>query len=195
MYKNIISIFLILISASQTGFSTDRARGYFMSVGLGPRFPVSNFSDVSGLGYGLNLELSYTNNEVIPFFIFAKVGYEQYPGSQDFYKLTDHSNLSTTIVPINLGVRYYFPPLVESVFLLIPVIESSASISYSKELHQFKQSAGKSDQINEKYKFGFSAGAGISMFLMELMASYNFLKDNQFISADLKIRLPITVIF
>jgi hypothetical protein len=46
MYKNIISIILITIAVAQTGFSTDKARGYFLSVGLGPRFPLTNFSDV-----------------------------------------------------------------------------------------------------------------------------------------------------
>jgi hypothetical protein len=195
MKKTSISLLLILIIYSQTGFCTDKARGFFMSAGVGPRFPVGSFSNTSKLGYGLNLEFSYTDNEVIPFFLFAKVGYEQYPGSQEFYETTDYSNLSTTIVPMNLGARYYFSPLLESVFLLLPVVEASALVTYSKELHQFKSSSGKNDFAKERYKFGFSAGAGVSMFLMELIASYNFIRDNQFISADLKLRLPITVIF
>jgi hypothetical protein len=195
MNKINISLFLFLIIFSQSILCTDKARGFFMSAGVGPRFPVSSFSTTSKLGYGLNLEFSYTDNEVIPFFLFTKVGYEQYPGSQDFYKASDYANLSTTLVPMNAGMRYYFPPFLESLFLLLPVVEASALVTYTKELHQFKSSSGKNDFANEKYKFGFSAGAGVSMFLMELMASYNFLKDNQFISADLKIRLPITVIF
>jgi len=64
-----------------------------------------------------------------------------------------------------------------------------------KELHEFKLTSGKSSFYDEKYNFGFSAGLGISMFLMEILASYNYFENNQFISADLKIRLPLLVIF
>lgn len=176
-------------------YGTDRAKGFFISVGVGPRMPISNFSTSTDLGYGINLEVSYTDNIVIPYFLFAKVGYEQYPGSQSFYEATDYSNLSTTSIPINAGLRYFFPPLLESVFLLIPLAEASASFSYLKELHQFKLGSGKNNFSDEKYKLGFSIGAGVSMFLMEIIASYNYFKDNQFISADLKIRLPLIVIF
>lgn len=176
-------------------YSADKARGFFISFGVGPRLPISNFSSSTDLGYGFNLEFSYTDNQFIPFFLFTKVGYEQYPGSQGLYESTDYSSFSTTNVPINAGIRYYFSPLIESAFLLIPFAEASASFSYMKELHQFKLNSGKSNFFEENYKFGFSAGVGVSMFLMEILTSYNYFQNNQFISADLKIRLPLLVIF
>jgi hypothetical protein len=194
MNKTLIYL-LLIFSYFNPIFSADKARGFFISFGVGPRLPISNFSNSTDLGYGFNLEFSYTDNEYIPLFLFAKVGYEQYPGSQGYYESTDYSNFSTTNVPINAGLRYYFPPLLESAFLLIPLAEASASFSYIKELHEFKSSSGKSNFVEENYKFGFSAGAGLSMFLMEILASYNYFQDNQFISADLKIRLPLLVIF
>ena len=195
MNKILISLFFLLIANFNPSFSADKARGFFVSFGVGPRLPISNFASSTDLGYGFNLEFSYTDNNFIPLFLFAKVGYEQYPGSQGFYESTDYSNFSTTNVPLSAGIRYYFSPLLESAFLLIPLAEVSASISYLKELHQFKLTAGKSNFYNENYKFGFTAGVGISMFLMEILASYNYFESNQFISADLKIRLPLLVIF
>ncbi len=194
MNKILISIFLI-ISIFSSSYSADKAKGFFISFGVGPRLPISKFAGTTDLGYGLNLEISYTDNKLIPIFLFAKVGFEQYPGSQGFYESTDYSSFSTTAIPINAGVRYYFSPLLESAFLLIPLVEASASFSYLKELHQFKLTSGKNNFYKENYKFGFSAGAGVSMFLMELLASYNYFENNQFISADLKIRLPLFVIF
>jgi hypothetical protein len=194
MNKTLICL-LLLVSNFNPIFSADKAKGFFVSFGVGPRLPISNFSNSTDLGYGFNLEFSYTNNEYIPLFLFAKVGYEQYPGSQGYYESTDYSNFSTTNVPINAGLRYYFPPLLESAFLLMPLAEASASFSYIKELHEFKLSSGKNNFIEENYKFGFSAGVGLSMFLMEILASYNYFQNNQFFSADLKIRLPLLVIF
>jgi hypothetical protein len=193
--NKIIFPLLLIIFTFNTTLSTDKAKGFFISFGVGPRFPVSSFAASTDLGYGLNVEFSYTDNEIIPFFIFAKVGYEQYPGSQKYYESTDYSNFSTTTVPINLGIRHYFSPLLESAFLLIPVVEASASFSYIKELHEFKLTSGKSSYYDEKYNFGFSAGLGVSMFLMEILASYNYFENNQFISADLKLRLPLLIIF
>jgi len=195
MNKILISLLLLLIANFNPAFSADKARGFFVSFGVGPRLPISNFASSTDLGYGFNLEFSYTDNNFIPLFLFAKLGYEQYPGSQGFYESTDYSNFSTTNVPLNAGIRYYFSPLLESAFLLIPLAEVSASFSYLKELHQFKLTSGKSNFFDEKYKFGFTAGVGVSMFLMEILASYNYFESNQFISADLKIRLPLLVIF
>jgi len=195
MNKILISLFFLLITNFNPAFGTDKARGFFISFGVGPRVPISNFASSTDLGYGFNLEFSYTDNNFIPLFLFAKLGYEQYPGAQGFYESTDYSNFSTTSVPLNVGTRYYFSPLLESAFLLIPLAEVSASFSYIKELHQFKEASGKSNFFDEKYKFGFAAGVGVSMFLMEILASYNYFESNQFISADLKIRLPLLVIF
>ncbi|HAB54508.1 MAG: hypothetical protein A2315_13905 [Ignavibacteria bacterium RIFOXYB2_FULL_35_12] len=195
MNKILISLFFLIIFNFNPSFSADKARGFFISFGVGPRLPISNFASSTDLGYGFNLEFSYTDNNLIPLFLFTKIGYEQYPGSQGFYESTDYSNFSTTNVPLNAGIRYYFSPLLESAFLLIPLIEVSTSFSYLKELHQFKLTADKSNFFNENYKFGFTAGVGVSMFLMEILASFNYFESNQFISADLKIRLPLLVIF
>lgn len=195
MNRIVITVFLISLSSLNINYGADKARGFFVSFGVGPRLPIGGFSNSTDLGYGFNLEISYTDNEFVPFFLFTKVGYEQYPGSQSYYESSDYSSFSTTNVPINAGIRYYFSPLLESAFLLIPLAEVSASFSYVKELHQFKLTSGRSNYFEEYYKFGFSMGVGISMFLMEILASYNYVQNNQFISADLKIRLPLLVIF
>jgi hypothetical protein len=195
MKKLTFTLFFIIVSCSSSSFATDKARGFFVSFGVGPRLPISNFASSTDLGYGFNLEVSYTDNEVIPFFLFSKIGYEQFPGSQGFYESTDYSSFSTTNIPVNVGIRYYFPPILESAFLLIPFGEASASFSYLRELHQFKLTSGRNNYLEENYKFGFNAGIGVSMFLMEILISYNYLNNNQFIAADLKVRLPLLVIF
>ena len=127
-------IFLLLICFQQTAFAGEppasKAVGVFLAAGVGPRFPLGQFANSSDLGYGLMVDVSFTDSDNLPFFIFARLGYEQFPGSQDFYQESDYSNYSTTIVPISLGIRYYFSPLVESAVLLIPVIEGSVSYTY-----------------------------------------------------------------
>ena len=108
MKKLLFSLLLIIIANSNTIYGADKARGFFVSFGVGPRVPISTFSNSTDLGYGFNLEFSYTDNQFIPIFLFAKIGYEQYPGSQGYYESTDYSNFSTTSVPVNTGIQILF---------------------------------------------------------------------------------------
>jgi hypothetical protein len=187
----------IILFCSVVGYSgnlpADKARGIFLAVGVGPRLPVGTFSNQSDLGYGFNLELSYTDNEYLPFFIFAKAGFEQYPGSPQFYQTSDHNNLSTTIFPVVMGARYYFPPIMENVVLFIPIVEASVAYSFLSRVHQFKPSSEKNNYTEELSEVGFNVGVGISMFLVELVLNYNYFKTVQFVGFDVKVRLPLFV--
>jgi hypothetical protein len=193
-----IFLFIFIVSAFITYAGNppaEKARGFFFSIGVGPRLPLSSFSDESDLGYGFNLEFSYTDNEYLPIFIFARAGYEQFPGSPEFYQASDYNNLSTTLIPIEFGARYYFPPLMENVVLFMPVIEVSAVYNYVSRNHQFKPSSSRNNFTEEVSKIGVNAGVGISMFLVEILMNYNYFVSFQTIGVDLKVRLPLYISF
>jgi hypothetical protein len=190
-----ILLFLILpIAFSFAGkLPASQATGIFVSAGVGPRLPVGSFASTTDLGYGLNLELSYTDSDRLPFFLFARFGYEQYPGSQGFYQTSYYSNYSTQSIPVQLGVRYYFSPLVEQVVLLMPVIELAGSYAFIKHLHEFKVGTGRTNFTEELSRFGFSGGVGVSMFLLEIMVSYHYFDSLQYLSMNLNVRLPLYI--
>ncbi len=195
--KKIIVIFIFLISGSVFAQQEPimKARGFFIAIGVGPRIPLGSFASSSNAGPGLDVELSYTDDQYVPFFVFAKVGFDEYPGSQQYYQVTDYSNFSTNALPVNLGVRYYFPPLIENIVLFMPVVEFSFDYTFYQKLHQFKIGSGRSNYLEDASKLGFSTGVGISMFMMEIVASYNYFQTNQYLSADLKVRLPLYINF
>ncbi len=193
MKKFLLIVFLFSATCFAQRGPVDRARGVFIAFAVGPRLPINYFANSTDLGYGFNVEISYTDDEYIPFFAFAKVGFDQFPGSQEFYETTDYSNYSTNMLPVSLGIRYYFKPLVENIVLFMPIVEVSADYAYFQKLHQFKIATGKSNYLEDISKFGFSAGAGLSMFMLEVLASYNFYPTNQFLSVDLKVRLPLYI--
>jgi hypothetical protein len=192
--KKITLILLISVSAvfAQRG-PVDKARGVFIAFGVGPRLPVNYFANSTDVGYGFNVEIDYTDNEFLPVFLYGKIGFDQYPGAQSFYETTAYSNYSTNALPVSLGARYYFPPLVENVVLFMPVVELSADYTYLQKLHQFKPASGNSNYLENISKIGFSAGAGLSMFLMEIIVSYNYMQTNQYLAVDLKVRLPLYI--
>ena len=199
MKKKIIYIqllFIILLS-QQSIFSFDspasKAVGIFLTTGVGARFPVGQFANSSNLGYGISVDASYTDSDHLPFFLFARFGYEQFPGSQDFYQQSDYSNYSTTLVPISVGLRYYFSPLVESAILLMPIIEASASYTYFQVLNEFKVDSGKSDYTEDSWNFGGTIGAGFSMFILEIIGNYSYYESTQYFSVNLNVRLPLFI--
>lgn len=196
MMKKLFCFILVLLifSSAYAGSGPGKnAKGMFFAISVGPRFPLGTFGNTSKIGYGINAELSYANNEILPFFIFLRSGFETYPGSQDFYQISNNSNFSTNLIPINFGIRYYLPPLVKSQVLLMPIIEISGSYGLFHTLHQFKIPSNINDFSENKSKFGFSAGIGFSAFLVEVLASYNYFASNQFVSLNMKVRFPIYI--
>lgn len=191
----LVGFILIQINLFAEKPPESKATGFFVAFGVGPRMPLGDFSNTTDLGYGLNVELTYTDNEFLPIFIFANIGFEQYPGSQNFFQESEYSNYHTNSLPVNLGLRYYFSPLLENIVLLMPIVQVSASYSYYQRLHEFDQNSDRNNFLEDESKFGFSAGAGVSMFMMELLASYNYMPANQFISVDLKVRIPLYINF
>ena len=129
--KKVILIFLFfsgLIKAQLPEFG--QAKGLFMAIGIGPRFPISSFSENQNLGIGFNFTFSYTDNELLPVFLYSSIGYQHYPGRQDFYKISDYASFSSNVIDVKFGVRYFFPPIADDIVLLMPVAEIGPSFSY-----------------------------------------------------------------
>ncbi|NCQ19406.1 MAG: hypothetical protein COW85_06375 [Ignavibacteria bacterium CG22_combo_CG10-13_8_21_14_all_37_15] len=195
MKKYFIILTISLLTFAPTEHASDKARGTFLAVGVGPRLPAFDFNSTTMLGYGFNVEIAYTNNEYLPIFLFGKVGFEQFPGAQSFYQTSTYSHFSTSLLPLSFGARYYFSPILQNIVLILPNIEISANLTVFQKLHQFKVSSGKNNFLEEGSKLGFSIGVGASMFLVEMLASYNYLQNNQYLSLDMKVRLPLYVSF
>lgn len=197
MKNRMLNFILIVLFTSTSAFAekppSGKATGFFLGFGVGPRVPVGDFAKSTDIGYGIKVEFSYTDNEVLPFFLFGSLGFEQYPGSQNYFQETVYSNYHTNSLPINLGARYYFPPILENIVLLMPIVQASFNYTYYQKLHEFDQNAGRNNFLEEKSGIGFSTGVGVSMFMMELLAAYNFTNVDQFLSFDLKVRIPLFI--
>jgi hypothetical protein len=77
----------------------------------------------------------------------------------------------------------------------MPVVEFSAAYNFTQVLHQFKTGAGRSNFVENNSRLGLSGGVGISMFLLEVMATYNYFQSTQYVGIDLKVRIPLYIVF
>ena len=184
-------ILFILITANILVNAQSNARGLFMSVGIGPRIPVAEFSEKRTIGMGLEVELSYTDISFLPVFFYAKAGYKHFPGKQSFYKISDLSSISTNLYSLSPGVRLYLEPISDTMVLLMPVLEMGVTANYLQTFNYFKTGVDKSSFTERKLNFGFHAGIGFSMFMLDVMAKYNHVPSAQYVSFDLSLRIPI----
>lgn len=188
-----LNLFLLAGMLSAQPFDSGRARGLFFSLGLGPRIPLSEFANSQSMGVGINVDVSYTDNTYLPLFVYGRIGWEHFPGEADYYRHSDYSAFTVNVVPINAGVRFFLPPLVKDIVMIVPAVEFGGSFAIFEKLHQFKVDSGRSNFIEDNTKLGFHAGAGLSMFLLEVMGNYNYYLNNEYLSADIKLRIPIFI--
>ena len=193
MIKKILISLLLLSSCTFAQFKFGEAKGLFMAVGVGPKFPIGDFGEKNNIGVGFDVTFSYTDDLFIPVFLYTTFGYQHYPCRQDLYKKSDYSSCSSNVLIVAPGVRYYFPPLFEDVVLLMPIVDAGLEFGYFENFHQFKVDKDRPSYVEQKGKFGFHVGAGFSMFILDVVTYYNYLPNNQYISFVIKANIPIFV--
>ncbi len=191
--KKLLFAFLLFTQLLFAQFKIGEAKGLFMAIGVGPRFPINTMANNQNIGVGADITFSYTDNQYIPFFVYTSIGYQHYPGKHTFYKVSDYSSFSSNVLSVTSGVRYYFKPIFEKVIILMPIVEVGANYSLLEKLHQFKLDAKKDNFVEEVSKFGFHVGVGASMFLLDVIGRYNYLPSNQYLSVDMRVNIPIFV--
>jgi opacity protein-like surface antigen len=188
----LISMLLVSANFGQS-FTPGDAQGVFMTLGVGPRFPIGELGSQQTIGAGFDVMLSYTDNNFAPVFFYLNIGYQNHPGDYDYYKISDHSSISTNIVSFHAGSRYYFEPLIDDMILLMPILEGGITYGYVEKYHQFKIDAGRNDNLQSLSKFGFHIGGGLSFFLMDVIATFNYLENNQYFSFNLRLTIPLAI--
>ncbi|PIQ09648.1 MAG: hypothetical protein COW71_05350 [Ignavibacteriales bacterium CG18_big_fil_WC_8_21_14_2_50_31_20] len=191
--------FLIVLFVSTSIFSQDfklgEARGLFFSIGVGPKTPIGDFSATNDSGIGFDFTASYTDNQFLPVFFYAKLAYQTYPGSIKMYKNSDYASFTTNEFLILPGLKFYLPPVITDQVLLMPIVEVGPSFGLFSNTHVFKTTSGKSNFDELKGKFGFHIGGGFSMFLLETVLNYYFFPNNHALSLDLRVQIPVFVKF
>ncbi len=195
MKKIILIILICSASLFSQQYDPGGARGGFLSAGIETDLPVGLFSDSHNFGIGFDFSFSYTDNFVFPLFVYFRTGYHHFAGNKDLYASSDYSTVSSDLITFKAGVRHYFKPVMENIVIVMPVVEGGISFAYLEKLHQFKSGSGRADFFEDNTKAGLHVGAGLSMFLLDITGYYNYFEKNQYLSFNMKITVPIYVIF
>ncbi|MBU0472954.1 MAG: hypothetical protein KKF62_02190 [Bacteroidetes bacterium] len=190
--KKIILIILFCSSLIfSQGFKLGEAKGLFFSVGVGPKTPIGDFSATNDIGIGFDFTASYTDNQFLPVFLYAKLAYQTYPGSIKMYKTTNYASFTTNEYLILPGLKFYLPPVITDEIIIMPIVEVGPSFGLISNSHVFKESSGEKNYDELLSKFGLHLGAGFSMFFLETTLNYYFFPKNHSLSLDLIIQIPV----
>lgn len=195
MIKEVLKYLICSCLCFNSIYAQSEPKGLFIGLGIGPRMAIGDFSTSNGWGIGVNIDASYTSYGYLPFFVYGRIGFEHFPGLQDYYRITDYSSFSVSTFPLNAGVKMYLPTIIENVVIILPTLEAGISYAYFNISKKYAPITGKTSYTEANSKLGYHAGFGLTMFLLEIMAYYNHFEGYQYLSTDVKIRLPIFISF
>ncbi len=190
--KRILAGFLFAVSLFAQAPDFSKMQGWFWSIGVSPRFPVGDFSDYHNPGAGFDCEISYSDTEIQPVFVYLKGSYTHFPGRQSGYKGSQFASVSSNLLSANIGLKYFFPPIAEVFVLLMPHIEVEYSAGFFNTQYVYK-SISSSPSEEAVFYNGGAAAFGISAFIADVSARYNYYYGRSFISGEIKLRLPIYI--
>jgi hypothetical protein len=139
---------------------------------------------------GVEVILSYTDNRRIPFFVYSKAQFINFPSEFKDVLSGTVFELSSKVLSLQPGVRYFLPPISTQVVLLMPFVEGGLSLAIMLNKYQYNGTF-KSQYYDSSLHFGFHAGVGVSVFLMDALIGYNYYYSYQFLSFTLRVRIPI----
>lgn len=190
MKKAILILFLFSISYCQN-FKSKPAEAVVLSTAVGTRIPTGTFGNEHALGYGFNMSLYYTQSEIIPVLLFTRLGIEHYSGSQNYLKNNSkYSSINTTLFPITLGIKYYYPPILTDRLLILPFFETGLIYAYTSKVYTHRQQFIR-DVSQYNNNFGLNLSAGLSSVLFDFTAFYNYIPNNQHFGFDIRVNIPI----
>ena len=101
-------------------------------------------------------------------------------GRQNFYKVSNYSSFSSNVLVVSPGVRYYFKPILESVVLLMPIVDIGVNWALFENYINSKLKAEKIITLKKLPNLVFTS-ARFSMFILDVITYYNYF-PNQYLS-------------
>ena len=74
--KKLLFFLILFSSVTFSQFKFGAAKGLFMWIAVGPRFPIGVFADAQNIGIGAEVIFSYSDNEILPIFLYTMIGYQ-----------------------------------------------------------------------------------------------------------------------
>ncbi|MBU2447361.1 MAG: hypothetical protein KJ666_17560 [Bacteroidetes bacterium] len=177
---------LIFLLTFQSSYSQD-AWGLFIAPQLGVRFPSGDSFEKHKAGFNIGGSVQYATS-AFPFFLKTEFLYSHFPQN----KLVENAYHQKSIYGISVGAEYLFFPIFASEAILVPFISFDIRYNFIERTRTEYLAKLQTSTLYER-KFGFSFGAGVSIFLVDIVAKYYYLTYEPYVGFDFRLRLPVYI--
>lgn len=184
--KLFITSFFLLLFIPRNSYSQE-IWGLFVSPQIGVRYPSGESYDKYKVGFSLGGSLQYATS-AFPFFLKTEFLYAYFPQN----KVVDNAYHQKSIYGLSLGAEYLFYPVFASEAIFVPFISFDIRYNFIERIKtEYSSQLRTSSSFDQK--FGFSIGAGVSVFLVDVIAKYYYLTYEPYVGFDFRLRLPVYI--
>lgn len=160
----------------------------FISFGGGIAVPLGKFKENSDVTFGVLGRLEFASTSIYPFIIGAQVDYFSYSGADEFKTINLLSNFRTKILAFGLNIEYPLSKLFRSSFTM-PFL--TIDVKSNRIKREYDESRNLDGLLREEQKISVGAGVGMTLFILDFLLKYNYMKDNSFIGVYTKTKIPV----
>jgi len=160
----------------------------FISVGGGLSVPLDTFKGTAGATFGILGRLEFASTSIFPFVIGAQIDYFSYNSSDEFRTVNLLTGYRTKILGIGLNIEYSVAKLLRSPFTMPFLTVDVKNNIIKREYAEDNETLG---MVREETKISVGAGIGMTLFIFDFFAKYNYMKDNSFIGVYTKTKIPV----
>jgi hypothetical protein len=162
--------------------------GIFVSVGGGLSIPLSDFNAYSNVSYGILGRLEYSSTVIFPFVIGGEIDYFTYAGYDLYKTLHRLNNLDTTILSYGLSIEYTLARLLNSSYTT-PFLALDVKNNIIKR--EYDDNVTIDELQRNQTKVSVGAGFGFTLFVLDFVVKYNYMKTLSNIGVYTKIKFPV----
>lgn len=160
----------------------------FISFGGGLSVPLDSFGTTAVATFGILGRLEFASTAIFPFVIGAQIDYFSYNSSDEFRTINRVTGYRTKILGLGLNIEYSIAKLLRSPFTM-PFLTVDVKNNLIKR--EYPAENENLPILREETKISVGAGFGMTIFIFDFFAKYNYMKNNSYIGVYTKTKIPV----
>jgi hypothetical protein len=176
------------LKTAPTGFHIPKSSGIFLAPDFGFNFPMGTFADKSKIAINFGARIEYASLSIYPFIPFAGVNTQKHKGSDAYMTENLLNYFDTEILSISGGVYFLANKYLRSNFTSPFLVGEIKYYSIKRTADPDRELEGvlKSDS-----KIIFSGGLGFTLYIFDIITSYDFAGDYSNLNVRMQIHIPV----
>ena len=168
--------------------SNPKPSGIFIAPLLGFDFPMRDFANNSKYSISYGFRLEYASISIYPVVVFGKLEFQKFNGSDAFRTANLLNSMQTKITSFGGGVYVLLNKYLKSNFTMPFLVGEINSYSVTRLISPDVSLPGIKTSDS---KIVYSAGMGFTLYIFDIITSYNFGNEYSSLSVKTQFHFPV----